>query len=294
MGFYAEARGHLSQGDRALLIGRTRIAVSPKGDFIAVLPVTAQAQAYLMTTIDLRGNLRQLTVVIDVPRFEQIKKERLRALNRTHHFTLGLGYSLLSYQETGIQEVNQPSLTLKAGYRGAFGSSGILSRITYSLSGYITALPISSNDPDATMRFLGFNARLGYAIPRLFGPDSTWSANIGFGYYFTTMLVSASNPNAVFGFADLMGLQIFPAIQKTIDPKDSIMAYFKFSPISSGIALTNLGSNREIAFGLVFTRRVSPGLDWLITFDWANLQDKVTNSSQVQSSSMSFGTGIGW
>ena len=292
-GLYAEARGLIPNDDRSLLIGRSQIRVSPKGAFVALFPITAQAQAFRLYTVDMRGQIQEETIVIEVRGFDVIRKTRLADQNRLHPFTFGLGYSALDYQETGINEVEQPSLTVKGGYQGTLGSQGAWARVTYSLSGYLTALAISSNAPGTTMRFLGVNARLGYAIPHLFGSDSSWSANFGFGYYYTTMFVSVANPSELFGFSNLMGLQLFPSISMAINAKSSVSAYLKFTPISSGISLSNVNQNREIAFGLGYRRRLSPAFDWLLTLDWSNFQYQVDNSL-IQSTSLSIGTGIAW
>jgi hypothetical protein len=121
-------------------------------------------------------------------------------------------------------------------------------------------------------------------------PLQPWSFKLGFGWYYTTTTTAATDPDqAVFGFADLNGPQIFPSATHKFSKGDSASAYVKFSPVSNGGTKLSL-SNHEIAGGVSYSFKPNNGHFPTIALDIASL-DLVVEGLKVTSNSTSLSVG---
>ncbi|HAR42908.1 MAG TPA: hypothetical protein DCS07_09815 [Bdellovibrionales bacterium] len=186
-----------------------------------------------------------------------------------------IGLSFIQYSETHQLPFSETALTAKIGY--AYQLSPLWDM---GLNTYFTALPLSSSTSGVTARYIGINGKVGYQVTT---PDP-WKLSLQFGGYFTTMLVTQNR----FGFANLMGPQIFPVLRRTLGA-DSVSGYFKFSPIGSGFSFMEL-SNREIAVGLGWTHRLAGGNVISFNADYATL-DLLIENTAINSSSFSLSVG---
>jgi hypothetical protein len=131
------------------------------------------------------------------------------------------------------------------------------------LSAFGTAYQFSKSS-SVNARYLGVNTRLGYFLPPI-TPDLFLSFYAG--YYFTTTFVT----NDFFGYKNLGGPQIYPAIRKVLANGHVLSGYFKFSPVSSSFSLLTL-SNREIAGGLAYSILLEDQRSLGVTLDYSNIK----------------------
>ena len=252
------------------------------------------------------GNIQETIVSLEVKAAEWVNLGKKRTSPPVQppelSFGSGLGVSSNSYSQPGFSAYSGLALTLKglANYR-----LGASSRWDLGLSGYWTALPLSSPISGTSIRFLGVNVRAGYSP--FFPEVSPWSFKIMAGYYYATMMVSGSRE----GYHNISGPEIYPTIQRTFSSGDQAQAYFKYSPVSTGFTLLSL-SNRELALGLAYTRplwrreqsgassygssdssRLTSRSQWGVSLDVSDLILQIP-TGQVESRSLTLGFQYGW
>lgn len=200
------------------------------------------------------------------------------AFAKKNYFFPSLGVSYLKYQETDREDFTEIGLTLKVAWSYLLSSKWDL-----GANVFYTALPLSSQPETLKARYLGVNGKVGY---QLIASDS-WRVGLQLGMYFTTMFVSASSSETkLFGYKNLMGPQFFPVLRKLFG-RDSLMTYFKFSPVGSGFSLMDF-VNREIAGGLGWSHVMSSGKSYSLNLDVANLNLEI-NQVIIRSNSVSLG-----
>lgn len=200
------------------------------------------------STVDAYGKVRRERVVIRTPNYaDWAKLQNPKSVISEHHLSVGIALTAIQYEESSLSRPvtldKEFALTVKASYSHRLFSS---LRWDFGLSGFLTALPLTSSDRDVALRFLGLNARLGYVFP---GLPETWRLSLMAGYYYNTSIASAANPENILGYSGVGGPELYPTFRKTLANGRSILGYFKFAPVTSSLSILNL-SSREIAVGL--------------------------------------------
>jgi opacity protein-like surface antigen len=260
------------------------------------VPVTGKQTKFKIFAVLPTGEVVDEEFILTVPAWEtfvksnalaaETKKKRLGSEQRS----FSLGYTSLQYQESGTEEIAASLLTLKGGASGDLGKllTGKKQGTPWGwgLMGYITLIPIKMTIDTATMRFVGFNARVSYAVP----VPQPWFLKVSLGYYYTTMLVNAVDDVSRFGFQNQMGPQLMPAFGRELGIGRSVSGYVKVAPIVDGLKITDFTS-RELAWGIAFSQVLRPGLAASISFDQAWLRTAIQSSS-VTSNTQSFSLGL--
>jgi hypothetical protein len=201
------------------------------------------------------GSLRKASLLIHLDEYEALLGTEKP---RFYFASAGVGVTYIDYRDSRMGGMIQSAVTPKASLGARF-----LKWFSAGVSGYVTLAPITKNvDPDA--RFLGLNFRVGFHSP---WPKRPWSVALLTGYYYTTMFVSPPR----FGFQNMLGPQLFPAVSYEFPGGKLLSSYMKFSPVSAG-GLDLSFANFEVAGGLSFAfGRVGPGR-FAATFDTSYLQ----------------------
>ena len=171
--------------------------------------------------------------------------------------TAGLAVSIISYHEAvGQIDLAETVLTGKATLAYRFNP-----KWDSSLSAFATLLPILSSPGSLpSSRFWGFNARAGYTLPKPTRVVLTPSV----GYYFMGMATGGN-----YGFSSASGPQIFFVASAPATAKREMAAYFKFSVLSNGFALSP--GNSEAAVGGSYQLASISGHPLALTLDLSRM-----------------------
>ncbi len=197
-----------------------------------------------------------------------------------HSFTPSLGYSSVIYQESYKTDYVARVLTAKLQYQFRLTPSWVIGASTYG-----TALTLSSNQPNNSVRFVGLNLRLGYNRP---AKPSSWSFGVLGGWYYNTMLVGENS----FGVKNLSGPQLFPTVIRQFGPGSFMSAYLKFSPTLNDLKLMPL-EDRELGAGVALTQAIGKSKQASISFDASNLRENF-DTLQVNMTTFSLSFGLGF
>lgn len=195
---------------------------------------------------------------------------------------LSLGYTSLAYLQTYFNPFSQTSVTAKIGYQQPL----TWKNWDIALNTFFTTHVLSSNYTGAAVRFLGVNARLGYTFESIKDP---FRLSLLGGWYYTTTFVQGTT----IGYQNLQGPQIFPALKYKIS--DTLIAsnYFKYSPITNSLDVLPILENREIAYGLGFTKKLTKFHSLGIYADFAKLSFTFV-SRLIESNTSSFSIGYSY
>ncbi len=195
---------------------------------------------------------------------------------------LGLGVTSITYLQSRTTGFSSVALTAKGGLVYAWAPG----RWSLGLTSFITMLPMTNSRSDGKAgRFLGVNLRAAYALPLGRGP---WALGFAFGGYFSTMFVT----DDAFGYQNVAGPQLYPSLRRRFANGESIGAYAKYSPVSSGLSLMTL-ANREIAFGIDWNRPLQSGESFGLGLDISNLV-LYEGSTAIDSSTVTIGLNYGF
>jgi hypothetical protein len=190
-----------------------------------------------------------------------------------------LGFTSISYRETDQPDYSAFVLTAKVGASRKM----LVSELDLGANVFFTLLPISKSS-DATARFLGANIRLGY-LPRSIAPP--WKLAICTGLYYTRMFVTSNR----FGFAGMVGPQLFVTGQYTLKNNDAIQGYGKLSPVTSSETDSMWTfKNRELALGGSFIHPLQNGHNLSVGADFSSF-NIVFPDMTIQVRSLSLGVG---
>ncbi len=193
--------------------------------------------------------------------------------------TPSLGYTSINYQETFKTDYVARVLTAKLQYQRQLSSS-----LSFGASTYATALTLSSNLPDTSVRFVGLNLRLGYLPSKSAG----WNFGIYGGWYYNTMWVQDKS----FGVRNLSGPQIFPTLIRRFGPNSFASAYLKFSPTLNNLSLMPL-EDRELGAGLGWSFSITQKKRASVNLDVSNLREYFAPVQvNLTTYSLSFGLGL--
>lgn len=267
-----------------LLINSQKILIDENKNFQVKIQLSGVETVFYAVSVDMVGKVEKETRVILYPGWmgqnhgPDTEGSEIKTTPK-FPFSLGFGFTNLSYKEDPVANFSEMALTAKGGYSASFNPTW-----NYGVSGYFTSLPLSSGSK-TPIRFLGVNLRLGYVLTSV---QSPWWVALMTGGYYTTTLVSGKQ----FGFNNLMGPQLFPVFRKTLNDKQSAQFYLKYSPVSAG-GLGLSFSNREIATGGAFNFITEKNKLYSITLDLASLS-LVVEGVPIQSNSLSLGGSVGF
>jgi hypothetical protein len=199
--------------------------------------------------------------------------------------TVSIGPTSFVYQEQGTDNFSSVVLTLKASNRLEL----VPKKIDLGTNFFVSLFPLTKNDPERTARFFGLNVRIGRALWEK--PGQKLSLHLG--VYYTTMLTSVSGSASPFGFADLMGPQLYPTYSRAF-PFGILSTYFKFSPVGRGVTVAPLDS-REIAMGIAWVRPHKKEYNLVFSLDYSNFKTQLPLGEalqEVSNNSLSFAGGI--
>lgn len=206
-------------------------------------------------------------------------------VSRRSLFTFGTGITFYDYKDSRTDDTASSAITAKASMLYVLKPK----LVDLALNSYITVLPISTVGPNE-LRFLGFNARVGYNFQKIPTP---WRLAVMGGFYYTTTLRSSSDG---FGFTHMMGPQIYPVVSRSFKNQTSAYGYFKYSPVSGGgFSLNSSSSEVALGGGYSFWAPFPGGLKRLITatLDIARLSLLIEDVS-IQSTSTTIGLSYGF
>ncbi len=265
-----------------LYYGEKEIPRNKGGGFRIEIPLNSDDLTFTFNAIGPNGEKESEKIDIDsrgwaitnqVPKIQQDKKLFLFP---------SLGISSIKSTQTGKSDYSTLVMTAKFSMNYRI----VPKKWDLGLSAYSTALHLTKSS-DVKAYFMGFNARLGYLFP-IFSTD--WFLSLYGGYYYTTTFVTAD----AFGYKNLGGPQIYPAIRKVFDHGAVASGYFKFSPVASSLSLLKL-SNREIAAGLGYSWILPEQQSIGINVDYSNVAFNLANpddSSNVSISVNSISLGV--
>ena len=196
-----------------------------------------------------------------------------------------LGYSNVTYQQTGIQDYSMTTLTAKFSYQKTI----FYSNWDIGVNFFMNVLPVTKSQSDITVRFLGANFRLGYAIPWIPAP---WSFTVLGGIYYSQMFVT----NNSFGYSPLYYPQIFPILKRVFSKGDSAYLYLKFVPLAEQGIFSTI--ERELAVGAGWAHPLQNKHPILIAVDFSDMKFMShltpTQTLTLRSNSLSLSLGYGW
>lgn len=191
---------------------------------------------------------------------------------------ISLGLTSIYYTQTGYSKYSAITSTVKA----AYGFPLPWKNWDIGMNGYFTAYTLTSNEPEADLRFLGLNLRIGYT----FHLGTGWSFGLSPGIFYSTMF-----GNTEIGFSNLLYPQIFPILKRKFSKQNSGFLYGKYVPISDSIKLTM--DQREIATGVGLSHVLKNGHPIMFNLDYSNIRVNLGARSQIQSNSLSASVGYG-
>jgi hypothetical protein len=259
--FVALLRGNFKSENWTILMNGSRLPLDTDGEFNVSIPIIGKTSVIDLVAVGSYGEIiREKRIVY----FKDWNENYLASfLNQkksrsNFRFSPSLGITSVTYQGTLLPTFSQVALTGKMALQFPLGPKWDL-----GFNAFYTLLPLSSNNPDVTVRYLGANARIG----RTFGlGKSSWIFSLMGGVYYATMFVTPSE----FGFENILGPQLFPGLRKKLSAGDSIFVYFKYSPIMNQLSVLDL-NNREMAVGVSYSYPVKDGNSLSIMLDYSNI-----------------------
>ncbi len=257
--------------------------INVKGATFSVdIEVGTGAQLLHFLAIGPFGEVEKETIGIYVPELAAIKEEIKYNPPRRFYLLPGLGFSLISVKETGIE--NYSSIT----------STGKVSMmyfikppyIDFGASLFFNIMPITNTPSNVTVRFIGANARGGYRFPFIKAP---WSMSFLVGLSYSHMLVSDDS----FGYRHLFYPQLYPTVTRGFKNGDLGVAYVKFVPLTASFFGFST-SERELAGGLAYIHVLKNGHSVSSAINYSNTSFNLTSVRKFKSNVISLDFSYGW
>jgi hypothetical protein len=249
-------------------------------DFSFDVPLRGTVTPLTLTAVGPAGGVEYEKAQISFESFSKFMEAAKKASVPKDFVQASMGPTVVSYQQSRVPDYSLWTVTGKVSYQHLIFPP----KWDFAISAFGTLLTLASNRPDISTRYLGINLRIGYVIP---GVSDPWRLGLMGGWYYSSMIVTPS----AFGYKNLSGPQVFPVISRGLKGGARVGAYFKYSPIMSGLSVLSL-SNRELALGANWTRPLKSGHPLSVSVDFANLGFKV-GTSTVSSTSLSLSAGYG-
>jgi hypothetical protein len=274
--YFVKLQGSFQKKNRTLLFENKPIHLDDSGKFKIEVGIESDHQEFTVSEIDEAGEITNQKCELLFPKFEEMKSSQKEPPPKKWSVSPGLGFTLATYQQTGITSFTETALTLKVAADYAIAGPWDIGG-----SAYYTLLPITTSQKGMTLTFLGLNLRSGF---RVLKPESVWGLSIMGGIYYATTFASGA-----FGYHNIQGLQIYPVLRRKFAGDKSAYLYLKYSPIFDGTDFVSL-TNAEFAIGGGYTvKTFSNGHVISATLDVALLSLQVSSSVTVQSNTYSLG-----
>ncbi len=263
----AEIDGTFSSPQHSLLVQLKAPKVDPATrKFRVVIECTALSTPMMVSLVSQKGAVRSETVQIQLKTsedFASFKRSLLEPAPRLTHFTVGLGMASLTYGQPGIASFNQVALSGRASVLRDIPKF----RIWADLSAYSTLLPLSSSIEGTSLRQFGLNLRVGRKILQFAGD---WDLIVSGGGFYTSTVSNQGD----FGFRDLYGAQIQPAITRPLGRRGEALTFYgKYVPLFARSL-----NEREIAVGAQLQRALPNDRVLNLNLDYSDIAFNTTTS----------------
>ncbi|OFZ17762.1 MAG: hypothetical protein A2X94_04110 [Bdellovibrionales bacterium GWB1_55_8] len=269
-------KGTFSPEEWLLLHGETEVP-RKNGQFTLTVPLQGEITPLRIYAINPFGELKNEKAAIVFSGWDGFGLKSRERLNPKDSVFVGLGASKITFDQTKTRGFDGTFITVKAAYQSTWKAP----YLDYGFTGFVTAASAGMNREDISVRFLGVNARAGYAIASIREP---WRLSLMGGVYYTTMI-------APFGYKHVGGPMAYPVLRRVLSAHDTLSMYVKFSPISDGLSVLGL-ENRELAAGTTWTHTTAGGSRFSLSFDAAELSmtsASIVARSRSYSLSVSYG-----
>ena len=257
------------------------ISVGSNGRFkmLLTLPFTHVQIPFKATAADEKNQYYILTMLI--------RKNRPPILvGKTHkseeaQWQFGLEGRSVTFSQTNLNNLNETMLAVDISYERTFAKRW--SVVAQSFIDIAGNAPFSTGQ-ELPSHYWHLNSDLVYHLPiRL----PKWRIGIAGGFYYMTMFSSGTK----FGYSDLWGPELYPIVTYSLNPKNALSFYLKYSPNASNFS-PNF-NNHEAATGAEWTKLYQNKRS--ITFKVEFLQDAFSQSGlSTQSNAINFGVLFGW
>jgi len=225
---------------KATLNGKEMV-VNDDGEFDIYFAFPGEEKTFLIGVTDIQNHYYlmqyKISPVID-------RDERGANWSPRWRFSLGAGYTLISYREKGVTDFEQKVITVKL----ATSYRIIPEKLDLGFGGFYNAITISTTSPNGyKIQYLGFNLRAGYHL--LDAPSSLRIVLQG-GLYFNDSFGTV-------GFANMYGPQISPEFSYIFNNGHSLFWYGKYAFSFSGTTGISFKDNREVAAGVHYSIPIS-------------------------------------
>ena len=241
------------------------------------------------------GEKEEETLRVYVPGWESFIVLAKKRFPKRSVFNFYLGITGISYSESLFDIGKNIDIPTKfteyaSTVRFSYNYMLIPPHWNAGISAYFTiaALPQASK---LGLRFLGVNFRFGY----LFDQVGAWQYGLYGGYYYTSTFVINSS-SGKYGFANMLGPQLYPALRKELKDGASIFTYLKFSPVSTQFNFVTFTSY-ELAGGASYSFHMGNGHPLNIGLDISRLHFNVSFPTALftgNSRTLSLGVGYGF
>ncbi len=229
-------------GSRHLVWSDQSFDVDSAGNFAFEIPYETSLERVQLAIVSRAGTVAYRVYrvsVSDSAGSARQESEFNSPLQKRFFILPGIGVGRIGYSQSGFPDFSAWTTTVKisANYllfppKWDLGFTGVSNVLNFGRT--------SSSD----VRFLALNLRLGYLFPAIRDP---WRFGLYGGWYYSTMYAT----DGTFGYKNVGGPQLFPALRRTFGNGHALSGYFKYSPVSRGMKLMKLDSN-ELAFGLAY------------------------------------------
>lgn len=254
------------------------------GNFYLEVPVeNTNDQTLELTAIGPSGASETQEVTLTFGEWETLRHPRIdpdTSPTKRLYTSFGLGLTSISHAESIMPTYTSIAVTAKAGINYLLFPP----RWDLGFSGYITAFQLTKSQ-DIDVRYIGANARIGFVFTRTKSP---WKIALYGGMYYTTMVVQDS----AFGFRNMIGPQVYPAVRYKFMNGNSLNFYAKYSPVTGSFSVLTL-ANHEIAGGVSYVAALSSGQNLSYSLDVSNLSLVITGVS-ITTSVIVLGMGVGF
>lgn len=273
---YAVIEGQYPRKNWSLLVRAKRIPRNAKNQFRFRVRLAGKETPIRILAVSESGETENETFSIVVSNWESLLQEAAEAKDQRLRYSVGLGYTFMTYSETGaVSKLSVQALTPKfrIGYQIAPPDWDIEFNIYYN------AWPISQEGSEEKVRFLGANLRAGSALGWF---DHPWRFSLMAGVSYNHTIVT----NNAFGFEHLVYAQLYPILRRELKNLSSIYMYLKYVPFSLNF------SEREVAVGGGYAIPTGKLSRFTIGIDFSDLRIVLAREHVLQSVTLNLGMGI--
>ncbi len=269
--------------DWSLISDIKTIRTDEKGVFRFNLVLAGQVTRVDFVAVSPKGNVYRDQVGVIYDAYDSATTVGASSFKERAYLAAGLGVSALDYRDSTRSGISQTTLIGKLSLDQPIGRGPWILGVNF----FSTFAEFSKSTTSSTQIF-GANARIGYRVLA----SGRWTLRVYLGLYYTTTYGGSGD----FGYSNLMGPQIYPAIAYRLGSGAVAAIYLKYSLVSSGFTFYST-DNREFAAGAqYFFAPFKSG--WLggkclgltADFSWLSLKSATLGTSTFDS--MSFGTAL--